>query len=538
MTASDRADMSFQYAEKGATDVKELKAQLAYRQALQEITNEINSADNLDSILIDLKDRILLLFRADRITIYVIDNTSKELFSRFKVGTELSEIRIPISASSIAGYTALTGTVLNISDAYENEEIQTIHPDLKFDKSWDVKSGYRTTQVLAAPIQFESNILGVLQLINRKDGSRFTRDDETSAGEIAKILAIAFQNQRRLARRRPTRFDYLTSQGLVTQDELDKTITQARQTGQDVEQILMKNHRVPKDRIGMALSEFYKCRFIKFDDKLPIPGELLQNLKKTYLRTNFWVPLGKNKDGSISVLMDDVNHLAKRDMAQTLLKTTQIEYCVSLKEDILKYIEYFFGGPTDEGSMADIMAELGTDASAEEESEQYSESDSAIAQLANKIINDGYNQRVSDIHLEPYENTLWVRFRIDGVLQDIADLTPEIHHQLVSRIKILGKLKLNVVTAPQDGSFSLTYNDNPVDIRVSVLPSAFGESLVMRILRQNKGSLNFDELGVSDLAKERLFEQMRKPNGMILTTGPTGSGKTTTLYAILSKLNE
>ncbi|MFB3141769.1 MAG: GAF domain-containing protein, partial [Acidobacteriota bacterium] len=185
--------MSFQYAEKGATDVKELKAQLAYRQALQEITNEINSADNLDSILIDLKDRILLLFRADRITIYVIDINSKELFSRFKVGTELSEIRIPISASSIAGYTALTGTVLNISDAYENEEIQTIHPDLKFDKSWDVKSGYRTTQVLAAPIQFESNILGVLQLINRKDGSRFTRDDETSAGEIAKILAIAFQ---------------------------------------------------------------------------------------------------------------------------------------------------------------------------------------------------------------------------------------------------------------------------------------------------------------------------------------------------------
>jgi len=135
LTASDRADMSFQYAEKGATDVKELKAQLVYRQALQEITNEINSADNLDSILIDLKDRILLLFRADRITIYVIDTNSKELFSRFKVGTELSEIRIPISASSIAGYTALTGTVLNISDAYESPEVQAIHPDLKFDKS-------------------------------------------------------------------------------------------------------------------------------------------------------------------------------------------------------------------------------------------------------------------------------------------------------------------------------------------------------------------------------------------------------------------
>lgn len=144
----------------------------------------------------------------------------------------------------------------------------------------------------------------------------------------------------------------------------------------------------------------------------------------------------------------------------------------------------------------------------------------------------------SDIHLEPEGASVKVRFRIDGVLQDALSLTNELHHQLVSRIKILSKLKLNIVAAPQDGSFSMTYDGNQIDVRVSVIPSAFGESIVMRILRQDKGSLQFDELGISGLARERILHEMEKPNGMLLTTGPTGSGKTTTLYAILNKLNE
>lgn len=144
----------------------------------------------------------------------------------------------------------------------------------------------------------------------------------------------------------------------------------------------------------------------------------------------------------------------------------------------------------------------------------------------------------SDVHIEPEGSAIKIRYRIDGVLQDVVMLAKEIHHQLLSRIKILSKLKLNITTMPQDGSFSIKYNDSAVDIRVSVLPSAYGESLVLRLLRQDKGSLNFDDLGITGLAYQRLLKELGKPNGMILTTGPTGSGKTTTLYAILNKLNE
>ena len=144
----------------------------------------------------------------------------------------------------------------------------------------------------------------------------------------------------------------------------------------------------------------------------------------------------------------------------------------------------------------------------------------------------------SDIHIEPEGSAVKIRFRIDGVLQDVAMLSRETYQMVVSRVKILSKLKLNVVSAPQDGSFGLTFDAKPVDIRVSVLPSAFGESIVMRLLRQDKGGLKFEDLGIGGRAMEQILMQIQKPNGMILTTGPTGSGKTTTLYAILNKLNE
>ncbi|MBI3325927.1 MAG: pilus assembly protein, partial [Nitrospinae bacterium] len=134
--------------------VRELQAQLAYRQALQEIANEINAAQNLDEILIDLKDRTLSLFQAERLTIYVVDGVNKEIYSRFKVGEEHREIRVPISTTSIAGYVALSGRMLNISNAHDDQEVAAIHPNLKHDKSWDTKSGYRTMQMLVVPIKF------------------------------------------------------------------------------------------------------------------------------------------------------------------------------------------------------------------------------------------------------------------------------------------------------------------------------------------------------------------------------------------------
>lgn len=162
----------------------------------------------------------------------------------------------------------------------------------------------------------------------------------------------------------------------------------------------------------------------------------------------------------------------------------------------------------------------------------------SATELLELLLGTALNFDASDIHIEPTKTDLKLRYRIDGVLQDAGSLSLALHHAIISRIKVLSKLKLNLVAVPQEGSFSLTHDNLAVDVRVSVLPSAFGESLVMRLLRQDKKLLNFEELGLLGQAYEQLLTELRKPNGMILTTGPTGSGKTTTLCAILNRLNE
>jgi type IV pilus assembly protein PilB len=144
----------------------------------------------------------------------------------------------------------------------------------------------------------------------------------------------------------------------------------------------------------------------------------------------------------------------------------------------------------------------------------------------------------SDIHLEPEEHIVKLRFRVDGILQDILHLSKNLQRQLITRIKILSKMKLNVENVPQDGRITFYYLDKPVDVRVSVLPSVYGEEIVMRLLGTGATNLKLADLGFRGTSLDTVHRALAKPNGMIVTTGPTGSGKTTTLYAFLNELNE
>ena len=145
------------------------KDKLFYYKALNDIGNQIHSAKNINEILINLKDQILSLFDAERITIYVVDSKTKEIYSRFKVGRpELNEIRVPINNHSIAGYTANSAQLTNIADAYDKQELAMINKDLSFDHSWDHKTDFVTKQILTVPIFFKKYVIGVLQLINKK----------------------------------------------------------------------------------------------------------------------------------------------------------------------------------------------------------------------------------------------------------------------------------------------------------------------------------------------------------------------------------
>jgi type IV pilus assembly protein PilB len=160
------------------------------------------------------------------------------------------------------------------------------------------------------------------------------------------------------------------------------------------------------------------------------------------------------------------------------------------------------------------------------------------SQLLEIIFGAGMFYKSSDIHLEPEEHFFKLRFRVDGVLQDMLHISKDLQHPIVTRIKILSKLKLNVEDVPQDGRITFYYLQKPIDVRVSVLPSAYGEEIVMRLLGTSAGTLKLKDLGFSAQALEVVERQLQKPNGMVITTGPTGSGKTTSLYAFLNELNE
>ncbi|MGD9278767.1 MAG: GAF domain-containing protein, partial [Desulfobacterales bacterium] len=183
-----------------------LKSEIEYRKNLQDICNKIHAAANLDEILVDLKDEITGLFEAERLTVYLVDGRKRELVSRFKSGDEIGEIRIPLSNNSISGCSAYKKKLINIKNVYDDKELAAIDSDLKFDKSWDQKADFTTQQVLVVPVICKNYLLGVIQLINRKNGGSFSKLDEQSVTEMAHILGIALYNQKRMAKARPSKF--------------------------------------------------------------------------------------------------------------------------------------------------------------------------------------------------------------------------------------------------------------------------------------------------------------------------------------------
>lgn len=513
------------------------------RKELLDITNRIHAAQNIKQILIDLKSDILNLFNANSITTYVVDKTRNEIYSMFLAGIQPKEIRLPINNKSIAGYVANTGTIINIENAYNLKELKSIEPELTFDDSWDKKSGFKTRQILAAPIYHGSQLMGVIQIINRKVGDgKFSEEEIALALEIAEVLGVAFYNQQRFVRHRKTRFDYLITHDLIKEEELESAWKEAREKKESMENFLMRKYKISKEDIGRAFEEFYNCRFIRYNEKISIPEHLIKDLKKNYLRRELWVPLGKIGD-KIHVIMDDPNNIIKKDTIETLLKTKRIIYDVALEEDIIKYINLFYNTPEDEHSFTEILGRMEGDDSAQEDEESdevVTESDSVIMQLVNKIINDAYNRRASDIHVEPNvdRKNVEIRFRIDGDCGLYQTVPFSYRAALISRIKIMSNLDITIKRLPQDGKIKFRRSTGEeIELRVATIPTQGGvEDVVMRILAKGE-TMPLEDMVLSPRNYNELTNIISKPYGMILCVGPTGSGKTTTLHAALHHIN-
>jgi type II secretory ATPase GspE/PulE/Tfp pilus assembly ATPase PilB-like protein/GAF domain-containing protein len=524
-------------------EMSELKEEVLRTKQLLEITIRINAARNIKHILIDLKEGILNLFDAHSINIYVIDRNRNVIFSMFLVGTELSEIRVSINNKSIAGFVANTKRIVNIADVSDKKELKSIHPELTFDVSRDRKSGLYTKQILSAPLIHNNVLMGVVQLLNKKGGGdvAFGESDIKQLQEIAQVLALAFFNQERISDRRKTRFEYLIRLDLLKEDDLDSAWDEARQQKETVESYLMRKYKISKADIGRSLGEYFNCSFFEFNEKFPIPSNLLDNLNPEFLRHELWVPLDKS-GGVIRVLVDDPNNILKRDSIMHLLKTKMLKFEVALAEDILKFINYFFSIPTGESTFKELLGKMETVDEVDEASDEevVTESDSSIVQLVNKIINDAYDRRTSDIHIEPntIKQDIGIRFRVDGECALYQTAPFSYRAAIISRIKIMSNLDITVKRLPQDGKIKFRRpGGDEIELRVATIPTQGGvEDVVMRILPKGE-AMPLDAMNMSPRNYKALIDICEKPYGMILVVGPTGSGKTTTLHAALHQIN-
>ena len=430
---------------------RSLKSEIVYRKNLQRICNKIHAADNLDEILVDLKDEITRLFEAERLTVYVVDGIRRELVSRFKSGDEIGEIRIPLSNSSISGCSAVKKKLITIKNVYDKKELAAVDRDLRFDRRWDQKAGFITKQVLVVPVIFKNYLLGVIQLINRKDGGSFSKLDEQSVTEMAHILGIALYNQKRMAKAKPNKFDYLLRHRILSEKELDTAVADARKRKEPVEAVLMSDFNISKQDIGKSLSEFYNVPFVTYDATMLIPSQLLDGLKVAFLRNYAWVPLRK-EDDKIIIAIDNPFDLQKVGEIKSLFSGKSIHFHVALRQDILKMIRLFTRKVKDVASMEEIISQLKTEQQVieDEESVLYEE-DSAIVRLVNKIIIDAYYRGSSDIHIEPYpeKEKTRVRIRVDGACTVLESIPSEFKDNIVSRIKIMADLDIVERRKPQ-----------------------------------------------------------------------------------------
>jgi type II secretory ATPase GspE/PulE/Tfp pilus assembly ATPase PilB-like protein len=534
-------------ADQSISKERSLEEELQFQKRLNALTNRIHSAKDTDDIIMNVQDEILEVFDAERVTIYVVDGANRQIVSKAKTGNEVNEIRLPLNNESIAGYGATSGKVTNIVNAYDDNELKRIDEDLRFDKSWDLKSGYTTRQVLVAPITFTSYLLGVIQLVNKKSGNRFTPEDESAVVEITNVLGVAFFNNQKLAKRaKPTKFDYLISNNIIDKKDLQQAIVAARKAKKSVETVLMTDFHVSKDDIGKSLSHFHNTRFIAFDERMMIPGELLKGLKVSFLKRNVFVPVSQSGD-KVAVVMENPDHLSARDVIKAMMPGKEFEYCVALKEDIFNMINLFFDIErkdlmSSSESIEDILGQLGAEEETDDDdTERVSEEDSAIVQLVNKMIVDAYHRGVSDIHIEPRPGkaNVVMRYRIDGACQIYQTIPYTYKRAVVSRLKIMSDLDIAERRFPQDGKIKFKrFAPLDIELRVATIPTAGGnEDVVLRLLHAGE-PMPLDDMGMSDWVYENLTREITKPYGIVLAVGPTGSGKTTTLHAALRYINK
>lgn len=505
-----------------------------YQQLLQ-LFKKIHDSHRFSDVLPSLESGILTLFDAERMTIYQRNRFSRDIVSRFKSGDEIKEIRLPIGPQSLAGYVALSLRPLLLKDAYDDEALKTIHPKLKFARRYDKATNFRTKSVLIVPIQDNGVLLGVIQFINRKDGGIFTEQDARKAIEMSSLLAQKFRYELGGTK---APFDYLYHLGALIKEQLE--LIHAETSLKEQLRRLSEDYKINRELIGLSLEVYYQVPFLNHDSEKYHVHAANNKLNLNYLQKNNIVVIADVKEEPV-ILMSEPNNGDLLLEIESATGITDYRICVGVPEDINRYLGTQLPSAANMGEMGEILGEIKEDIVVEDnfsDNDTVNEEAPAVVKLVNRILHDAVQIEASDIHIEPAKgkNPTQVRMRVDGVCHKVIEIPASHQPATAARIKIMSRLDIAEKRLPQDGKFTVKLGNNTIEVRVATIPTVFGEGIVMRILATG-GAMPFDQLCLSDNNHAMLTRMIKHPHGILLVVGPTGSGKTTTLHAVLGKLN-
>jgi MSHA biogenesis protein MshE len=321
---------------------------------------------------------------------------------------------------------------------------------------------------------------------------------------------------------------------LISPEQLKVVLEQHLKSGKKVGRLLVENGFITEDQLAQAIGKLYRTEFVDLRAS-ELDAELVKLIPEAHARHHRMIPIA-HRDGVLLVGFCDPSDLVAFDEASRILKRTI--RAVVVAETALtgaldrahRRIDQISGLVKElEQDVGDTVNAFATNNTAD---------DSAVARLVTSIFEEAVRREASDVHIEPQEAKLWIRMRVDGMLVSVMETEPKIAAAVLLRIKLLAGLNISERRLPQDGRFRLVVRDAPIDVRLSTLPSQHGESAVMRILSTGSGPRKLDRIGMPKELLARFRTASRRSSGLILVTGPTGSGKTTTLYSALDELNE
>lgn len=515
---------------------------------LQAVTTRIHDTDNLDQLMLEASQDICDLLSADRLTLYVLSEDKAAIVSRVKTGLNTTkDLKLPISAQSIAGYVALTRKALSIADVYDEAALRQIDPTLNFLKEVDRRSGYRSRQMLVSPILRGPDLVGVLQVVNTRNGAAFSPLAQEGVAKLCATLASAIRHRVKAAQAvawpAVSKYAGLVVDGVVSADEFAQCMAKARDEHVHVEQVLVADLSVTMPQLGRSLSHFFGTPYVGFDGKRIRSESLHGKLKSDFVAECQWLPLEEGPDGLLIMAVDPEDARNGKLVPQVFPQFPRLVFAVTTASEFAQTVAQLVGVGPDAYGPEDML----TDTPLSQDDDDTLDpglvnaaQDNELVKFVNKIIVDAHRQGASDIHFEPHPGKVksGIRFRIDGTLQPYAEVPAAYRDSFVARIKIMCDLDISEKRKPQDGKIKFKkFGPLDIELRVATLPSAGGvEDVVMRLLAAGE-PIALAQLGLTEHNRQRLETTINKPYGLFYVCGPTGSGKTTTLHSILKHLN-